>query len=222
MVVCVSINGSMIGEAFSLLKGMHSFDNLLDNYFTHPPFAGGVYHANEVPFLSCLRYLSRTIADGGPLPYVSDEWFFELSEKIMSGELGNLQSLSGMSSLKLSTRKELFKRLNMAREYMNEHFLEAPSVNTIAREAALSQFHFFRSFKQAFHSTPHQYMQDRRLEYAKDLLTIKKQSVSSVTAACGFRDIAVFSKAFKKKYGVPPSHWSTATYIRRQPIDSCR
>jgi transcriptional regulator GlxA family with amidase domain len=40
----------------------------------------------------------------------------------------------------------------------------------MARAACLSPNHFLRSFKKAFHQTPHQYLTARRLERARALL----------------------------------------------------
>ena len=44
-----------------------------------------------------------------------------------------------------------------------------------------------------------------RMEFAMDLLTNKKLSVTQTAYACGFDSLSYFSKQFKKTYGTSPS-----------------
>ncbi|MEP7251718.1 MAG: AraC family transcriptional regulator [Ginsengibacter sp.] len=205
IVLCVSINHSIITEAFSLAKDKFSFDNFLDGYFRFPYFIEALYSNNTLSYLPALNSLTKTVYENSSLPFISEEWFYDMSDKIVGNELKSIQSLAGMCQVKLSTRKELLKRLNIAKFYMDEHFLQNPNIETIAKEAALSQFHFFRSFKQVFGATPFKYMHDKRLEHAMKRLHGKNLSISEIADECGFPDLFTFSKAFKKKYGAPPS-----------------
>ncbi|MEP7232602.1 MAG: AraC family transcriptional regulator [Ginsengibacter sp.] len=207
IVLCVSINDGIITEAFNLAKGEFSFDNFLDGYFKFPCFMEALYKNNDVSYLAALQALTKTVSSTPALPFVSEEWFFDMSGKIVNNELKNIHSLSGMSPVKLSTRKELLKRLNNAKKYMDDNFLDIPAIGAIAKESALSQFHFFRSFKEVFSVTPFKYMQDKRLEYARDLLLKKEYKICEIANECSFPDLFTFSKAFKKKYGLPPSHY---------------
>lgn len=205
IVLCVSIDDAIITEAFNLTKGAFSFDNFLDGYFKFPCFMETLYKNNDVSYLSTLKSLTSTIDNTSTLPFISEEWFFNISGNIVSGELKNIGSLSGMSPVKLSTRKELLKRLNIAKQYMDDNYLNIPAIGTIAKESALSQFHFFRSFKEVFGISPFKYMQDKRLEYAKCLVTQKSYKIADIASECSFPDTFTFSKAFKKKYGSSPS-----------------
>ncbi|MEP6584678.1 MAG: AraC family transcriptional regulator [Ginsengibacter sp.] len=207
IVLCVSINDAIITEAFNLKKGVFSFDNFLDGYFKFPCFTEALYQNKEVGYLPVLQSLTGAISNGLPLPSISEEWFFDISDKIVSDELKNIKTLSGMSPVKLSTRKELFKRLNVARRYMDENYLDAPAMADIAKESALSQFHFFRTFKEVFGLSPSKYMQEKRLNYAKGLLLQRDFKICDIAETCGFPDTFTFSKAFKRKYGLPPSHY---------------
>lgn len=207
IVLCVSINHGIITEAFNLAKDKFSFDNFLDGYFRFPYFMEAMYSNNTVNYLSSLHTLTETVYKNPTLPFISEEWFYDMSDKIVGNEVKTMKSLGSMSQVKLATRKELLRRLNTARIYMDEYFLQNPNIETIAKEAALSQFHFFRSFKQVFAVTPFKYMHEKRLEYAKRRLQSKFASISEIADECGFQDLFTFSKAFKRKFGLPPSHF---------------
>ena len=62
-----------------------------------------------------------------------------------------------------------------------------------------------RAFLQHFGSSPKQYVIKLRLHKALQLLVENKLSVKEVAFACGFSDEKYFSRAFKAKYGYPPS-----------------
>ena len=119
-------------------------------------------------------------------------------------DLNRHSALNGIKSVKISTKIETLQRLNKARDFMDEHFLQNPTMNEVARQGNMSTFHFFRSFKQAFGITPYKYLLHKRLEYSKTLL-LKKIPAGEVAKFCAFADIFTFSKAFKKAYGIPPS-----------------
>lgn len=65
-------------------------------------------------------------------------------------------------------------------------------------------------FQKEFAVTPLQYLTDKRLQMAAEALMNadpSQQSVGDIALRCGFRDPLYFSKLFKKKYGIAPSHF---------------
>ena len=63
----------------------------------------------------------------------------------------------------------------------------------VAREAAISPFHFIRQFEAVFGVTPHQYRIGRRIERAKHLLAAGQHSVTDVCMEVGFSSLGSFS-----------------------------
>lgn len=51
-----------------------------------------------------------------------------------------------------------------------------------------------------------QYVREKRLEFAKELLDFGAHNVNEVAEKSGFRNVSYFSDAFRKYYGYPPSH----------------
>jgi AraC-like DNA-binding protein len=76
-------------------------------------------------------------------------------------------------------------------------------LDTLASQIGVSKFHLIRLFKKSFGLTPHQYLIERRLNRALELLP--KMPVNEVAAAIGFSDASSFGKAFKQKFGITPS-----------------
>ena len=91
-----------------------------------------------------------------------------------------------------------FGRLCRARDMLRD--VDHPlSIEQVAREAAVSPFHFIRQFQALFGETPHQYRIRARLERAKDLLESSDYSVTDVCMEVGFSSLGSFSDLFARR-----------------------
>ena len=64
-------------------------------------------------------------------------------------------------------------------------------------------------FQKEIGVTPQRFLNDKRLQTAADMLSSKYNSgnISEIAHLCGFREALYFSRMFKKKYGISPSHY---------------
>jgi AraC family transcriptional regulator len=172
-------------------------------------------------FAPPLQFLSRLHSDtkGRILPHLwslasrcSDQLqpsSFEEDFLILSTELVKLYreiavQIARVPAAKASTREELFRRLQLAREYLHSSVDQRISLEEVARESCLSRYHLHRSFTNVFRRTPHAYLTALRLEKARSLL----QDGHSVTDACmevGFTSVSSFSRLFRAHFDSPPS-----------------
>jgi AraC-like DNA-binding protein len=98
-----------------------------------------------------------------------------------------------------------FARLLRARRLIDERFNQPLTLETLASEACFSRYHFLRQFQREFRQTPHEYLQARRIERARQLLASGHHSVTEVCLEVGFESVASFSTLFRKTVGQPPS-----------------
>jgi AraC family transcriptional regulator len=210
--LCIEIKMELINDAFTVLseKNKIDLDNNFLGYFKSEKFFENVYPA----FKSELGIKLFSIAEKfnpveKKISFINYEMFLELTEIVIEHECENLRNLNLLSSLKISTKKEILKRLLQGRNFIDDNFKEKIDVKEIARLSCLSEFHFFRSFREAFGISPHNYIIKRRLKEAQKLLQTENASIGEIAFECGFADIHSFSKSFKKNLGYSPS---------RQPI----
>ncbi|MGH7553298.1 MAG: helix-turn-helix transcriptional regulator [Longimicrobiales bacterium] len=78
------------------------------------------------------------------------------------------------------------------------------ALDTLAREAGLSPFHFLRTFQRVTGLTPHQYVLRTRLRQAAMRLAVERDKVIDVAFGCGFGDVSNFNRAFRMEFGVSP------------------
>lgn len=77
----------------------------------------------------------------------------------------------------------------------------------LAREAAMSPYHFLREFRSQVGITPHQYVLGRRLRQAALRLQQSDEPVLSIALDCGFNDVSEFNRRFKRTMGLSPTQF---------------
>ena len=98
-----------------------------------------------------------------------------------------------------------FRWLCRARDFAASHLDQPITVRVLARQAALSQWHFHRLFTAAFGQTPHEFMSLMRLQKAKRLLASDSASVTEICLETGFSSLGSFSSWFRNNSGLAPS-----------------
>jgi AraC-like DNA-binding protein len=99
---------------------------------------------------------------------------------------------------------ETIQRLGRAREFIDHCYDHPLDLDQISKKACFSRYHFLRLFRQAFNKTPHQYLTERRIERAKELLTSENLRVTDVCFEVGFQSLGSFSTLFQKYVGHAP------------------
>jgi AraC-like DNA-binding protein len=94
-----------------------------------------------------------------------------------------------------------------AAELLRENLDGSVRLADLARECELSVSHFARSFKASFGVTCHQWLTERRIDRAKELLTVTKMPLADVASHSGFGDQAAFTRTFHRLVGVTPGQW---------------
>ena len=99
---------------------------------------------------------------------------------------------------------EVYQRLCRARSFIDHCYDHPLSLDQISSKACFSRYHFLRLFRQAFKKTPHQYLIERRIEKAKELLVADNLRVTDVCFEVGFQSLGSFSTLFHKYVGHAP------------------
>lgn len=93
------------------------------------------------------------------------------------------------------------------RDFLNEHAVEKFRIDDLCNYVSKSESHTIRIFKEAYGITPYAYVLNKKIEYAKDLLTNTNLSVKQVSSTLYFADEYYFSNVFKAKVGMSPSSY---------------
>ena len=90
-------------------------------------------------------------------------------------------------------------------EYIEHNLGDSLSLAALSAQAGISDFHFNRMFKTVSGMTLKQYVLGRKLSRASEQIAATDQTVLDIALNLGFEYPEVFSRAFKKQFGIAPS-----------------
>ena len=99
--------------------------------------------------------------------------------------------------------------------YIRSYYATPMTIQSLAEALCLNRSYLSSIFKQEMGVTLQQYLTDHRLTRAAELLGLKNFSIDEIAEYSGYRDTLVFSKAFKRKYGVTPTAYRKTEYARQ-------
>ncbi|HHA1890487.1 TPA: helix-turn-helix domain-containing protein [Enterobacter ludwigii] len=94
--------------------------------------------------------------------------------------------------------------------FIEENLSQPLTLAELAEQAALSEYHFARMFRQSMGLAPHQYVMQRRMEKAKALVQHTTTPLTDIALACGFNSASHFSNRFRSMMGITPSQLRAA------------
>lgn len=209
--ICIDIAPDLLSEvvAAQLRPDTGLPDIALDKFFNTNAFLDNKYNAGTTSlgrFLSAFDKEMSLVKDA-PVKAFRKELYYNMAECIVADHIPVITQLQHIKKLKPATRKDLYRRVQTGRAYIDSCFLNTITMESVARVCSLSEYHFFRIFKQVYGISPYQYVIKKRIEFAKEILKDGRHQITEVAYAAGFTDLFTFSKIFKKHVGIAPSKY---------------
>jgi AraC-like DNA-binding protein len=86
---------------------------------------------------------------------------------------------------------------------------EPVTLRQLARDAAMSPYHFLRTFNVISGVTPYQFVLTQRLRRAAVRLRRTTDPISAIAYEAGFNDLSTFNRRFRRIMGMTPGTWRT-------------
>jgi AraC-like DNA-binding protein/mannose-6-phosphate isomerase-like protein (cupin superfamily) len=96
-------------------------------------------------------------------------------------------------------------------KYIEKHFVKDLTVKEIAEKAYLSESYFSRVFKKYTNMSPHEYIIQLRVTFARQLLASTNNPIELICDACGFNSSQHFSRCFRQHFNITPSQYRKLT-----------
>jgi len=90
------------------------------------------------------------------------------------------------------------------REFMDAFYLKNLKIDDFALLTGRSTSTFIREFKRTYNTTPSQWLMEKRLDKAHDLLTRDGLSVTDAAFEVGYENVSHFIKLYKRKFSITP------------------
>ncbi|OLP43751.1 AraC family transcriptional regulator [Rhizobium oryziradicis] len=190
---------------------------------------GGIYRYRMIyPSVAMVRGLLEEFSDctKSDMPFFPEQIVcdpalanaFNHAHRLMQNRAGALEEEEGMLGVLVAifarhsqlrpavTKTDQDAAVARARDYLHAHFADDVGLAQLAAIVGTSRAHLIRSFRAAFHITPHAYLTSLRIRAAQKQLS-EGHSPIEVAFACGFADQAHFTRNFKARTGMTPAQF---------------
>lgn len=129
-------------------------------------------------------------------------------------------ALRGAARVNVRAHPSSIDTMRIVQAYINAH-IDAPLQQAvISRCCAMSPAHFSRTFHHAVGTSFKQFVLQKRIEKSLVLLQASDLRVKEIAHATGFRQMAYFTRAFKKHTGMNPSTYRQ-THLYMTGVEPC-
>lgn len=102
--------------------------------------------------------------------------------------------------------------LMSALHYIENNFKTDFSVRELASVSGVSQQYLGRIFRQAMNTSPTEYIVNRRIREAMNLLSETDKSIAEISRMCGFANPGYFCTVFRRSEGITPSAYRSSNH----------
>ncbi|MGH1516623.1 helix-turn-helix domain-containing protein [Chryseobacterium sp. JK1] len=137
--------------------------------------------------------------------------YFDDNEEVKMGlfKLKILELLYDLSQTNAQFLQQLI-RLNQHEpadllQTMETHYLEPHSISDLALISGRSLSSFRRDFETTFRTTPAKWIQEKRMQKARELFLTTELQITEVCYEIGYENVSHFSRLYKSFFGYSPS-----------------
>jgi AraC-like DNA-binding protein len=146
--------------------------------------------------------LHKTILEGAEI--------LESESRLLGIMTQLIKRYADLSSTEQRLREEK-RAIQQVRHYIDEHFAESVSLNTLAQYVSLSPYYLLRAFRAEVGMPPYVYLESVRIRHTQRLIKAGLP-LAEVAAEVGFSSQSHMTRQFKKIIGVTPGQY--AQHIR--------
>lgn len=117
-------------------------------------------------------------------------------------------------SIRLTAGHQKHQALSHIMLYIDQHFRDSIDQRDLAKRCGMTTFRFSRVFKEANGLSFTDYVLNKRMSFAKELLDNSQMPITSIGYEAGFKDPSYFARAFKQYANCTPSEYRLAYQMR--------
>jgi AraC-like DNA-binding protein len=169
---------------------------LLQSSLDHPALPFSNESVVDDPVLRTTLLEAFSDMDNTLEPLAADQYVAELADGLLR---------HARSPAKRASPLDL-AALRRVEEYLHQATLRPPRSEELEAVSGLDRFTLARQFRARFGTSPHRYLNMRRLTHGRQLLAAGRP-IADVAAETGFADQSHFHRHFLKAFGMPPGRW---------------
>lgn len=94
--------------------------------------------------------------------------------------------------------------IHQAAAILQSEMRTPPGLQILSRRVGINDNKLKKGFRQVYGTTAFAFLQQYRLQQARDMISSREYNVTQAAEAVGFRSTSHFASVFKQKFGIPP------------------
>ena len=169
------------------------------------------FYWNTITSINNIRLSLKAGDDDRKVEYTELSGLYGLIEKCSNADELNMlleeSARSVVTKVNNYNNKSIKLILRKAVEYLHEHYHEPITLNEVAEHTHVSTYYISRMFKKEMGKNFVDYLNELRIEKAKELLKDVRYKTYEVAEKVGIPDAHYFSRLFKKYVGITPTEY---------------
>lgn len=151
-----------------------------------------------------LRFIRAHLMRG-----LEDEAWYEeqllfLLARMQSHHTETLKRVDQLALVRPATRREVYRRISLATDFLHTNYAQDIDLDTLAKVAYLSKYHFLRLFTLVHEITPRAFLQRKRTTVAGRLLRSTQLTMSEVASSVGYSEETTLLRQMRRWASVTP------------------
>lgn len=143
-------------------------------------------------------------------PHILEDYSAKAVDSISLDELFLLlksELLTAYNKAVQNKRGEYERPIRSARKYIQEHYMEPLTLETVSEVAGYNPAYFSTLFKKETGTSFLEYISGIRMEKAKQLLCDTNENIETICREVGYSDVKYFTKGFARYTGLKPAEY---------------
>ena len=200
--VVLRVEPSLVRSVAATMRGREPITSPIDGNA-----AERVMSVLDGELASILLRFSRSISVPSDRRVLAPLYLQEAVYRVLQGE-------QGARLANLAARHAMNHPVAAVLDYIAENLAEPLTVDALAAQVNLSPSAFSRAFRERTDRSPYQYIKQKRLDRARDLLDEGRLGVADVSRAVGYTSVSHFIKEFRGRFDSTPGDYVNAITFR--------
>lgn len=131
-----------------------------------------------------------------------------MKDMIINEKLASLLSILLSETIyeKDDNKKHIYD-ISVIKDYLDNNFLKKISLDGLSKKFFINKFYLTRLFKNTYGVTINEYIVNKKITKAKELLRFSNLTIEVISIECGINDNNYFSRLFKQVEGISPKEY---------------
>ena len=137
------------------------------------------------------------------------------SQKIKDSSSSNIKEINNDINIYSNITSNIHSYVEASIDFIVKNYASI-NVNDISHYIGINRSYLYTIFKKQLNISPQRYLLNFRMKIAEELIRTTQYTICDIASQVGYNDSLVFSKIFKKTFGLSPANYRNKFIIKEK------